>query len=201
MLVARRMSKNPIAISPEASIQEAMELMKKQSIRHLPVVDQTKRLVGWVSDTDLRGALIASMIEELVVRDVMIADPVTVSSTDFLERAARLITEQKIGGMPVVDNNKLVGVITAVDILEAFIDIMGVLRSSSRLDVKLSESRDAFQEVSRIIREHNGEIISVGILSQDSPEKIYSFRMEKCDTDALRRALEAQGHKVVSSSP
>jgi acetoin utilization protein AcuB len=201
MLVARRMSKNPIAISPEASIQEAMELMKKQSIRHLPVVDQTKRLVGWVSDTDLRGALIASMIEELVVRDVMIADPVTVSSTDFLERAARLITEQKIGGMPVVDNNKLVGVITAVDILEAFIDIMGVLRSSSRLDVKLSESRDAFQEVSRIIREHNGEIISVGILSQDSPERIYSFRMEKCDTDALRRALEAQGHKVVSSSP
>ena len=201
MLVARRMSKNPIAISPEASIQEAMELMKKQSIRHLPVVDQNKRLVGWVSDTDLRGALIASMIEELVVRDVMIADPVTISSTDVLERAALLITEQKIGGMPVVDNDKLVGVITAVDILEAFIDIMGVLRSSSRLDVQLSESRDAFQEVSRIIREHNGEIISVGILSQDSPERIYSFRMEKCDTEPLRRALEAQGHKVVSSSP
>jgi len=201
MLVARRMSKNPIAISPEASIQEAMELMKKHCIRHLPVVDQSKRLVGWVSDTDLRGALIASMIEELTVRDVMIGDPVTVSSTDFLEQAALLISEQKIGGMPVVDNDKLVGVITAVDILEAFIDIMGVLRSSSRLDVQLSDSRDAFQEVSRIIREHNGEIISVGILSQDSPERIYSFRMEKCDTGPLRRALEAQGHKVVSSSP
>ena len=201
MLVARRMSKNPIAISPEASIQEAMELMKKHSIRHLPVVDQSKRLVGWVSDTDLRGALIASMIEELTVRDVMIADPVTVSSTDVLEQAALRITEQKIGGMPVVDNGKLVGVITAVDILEAFIDIMGVLRSSSRLDVQLSDSRDAFQEVSQIIREHNGEIISVGILSQDSPERIYSFRIEKCDTEPLRQALEAEGHKVVSSSP
>jgi acetoin utilization protein AcuB len=195
------MSKNPIAISPEASIQEAMELMKKHSIRHLPVVDQSKRLVGWVSDTDLRGALIASMIEELTVRDVMIADPVTVSSTDVLEQAALRITEQKIGGMPVVDNDKLVGVITAVDILEAFIDIMGVLRSSSRLDVQLSDSRDAFQQVSQIIREHNGEIISVGILSQDSPERIYSFRMERCDTEPLRQALEAQGHKVVSASP
>ncbi len=201
MLVARRMSRNPIAISPKASIQEAMELMKTHSIRHLPVVDREERLVGWVTDTDLRGALIASMIEELTVSDVMIADPITVSSTDVLEQAALLITEHKIGGMPVVDNDKVVGVITVVDILEAFIDIMGVLGSSSRLDVQLSDSRDAFQEVSRIIREHNGEIISVGILSQDSPERIYSFRIEKCDTEPLRQALEAQGHKVVSSSP
>jgi acetoin utilization protein AcuB len=201
MLVARRMSRNPVAVSPKASIQEAMELMKKYSIRHLPVVNREKSLVGWVTDTDLRGALIASMIEDLTVGDVMIADPVTVRSTDVLEQAALLITEHKIGGMPVLEDDKLVGVITVVDILEAFIDIMGVLAASSRLDVKLSDSRDAFQEVSRIIREHNGEIISVGILRQDSAERIYSFRIEKCDTKPLRQALEEQGHKVVSSSP
>ena len=201
MLVARRMSRNPVAVSPKASIQEAMELMKKHSIRHLPVVNREKRLVGWVTDTDLRGALIASMIEDLTVGDVMISDPVTVRSTDVLEQAALLITEHKIGGMPVLEDGKLVGVITVVDILKAFIDIMGVLASSSRLDVQLNDSRDAFQEVSRIIREYNGEIISVGILRQDSPERIYSFRIEKCDIEPLRRALEKQGHKVVSSSP
>jgi len=201
MLVARRMSINPVAVSPKASIQEAMELMKEHSIRHLPVVDREKRLVGWVTDTDLRGALIASMIEDLTVSDVMIADPITVRSTDVLEQAALLITEHKIGGMPVLEDGKLVGVITVVDILEAFIDIMGVLGSSSRLDVQLKDSRDAFQEVSRIIREHNGEIISVGILRQDYPERVYSFRIEKCDTKPLRQALEEQGHKVVSSSP
>jgi acetoin utilization protein AcuB len=201
MLVARRMSRNPVAVSPKASIQEAMEIMKRHSIRHLPVVNREERLVGWVTDTDLRGALIASMIEDLTVGDVMIADPVTVKSTDVLERAALLITEHKIGGMPVLEDGKLVGVITVVDILEAFIDIMGVLAASSRLDVQLSDSRDAFQEVSRIIREHNGEIISVGILRQDSPGRIYSFRIEKCDIEPLRRALEEQGHKVVSSIP
>jgi acetoin utilization protein AcuB len=141
------------------------------------------------------------MIEELTVGDVMIADPVTVSTTDVLEQAALLITEHKIGGMPVLEDGKLVGVITVVDILEAFIDIMGVLASSSRLDVQLSDSRDAFQQVSRIIREHNGEIISVGILRQDSPERIYSFRIEKCDTEPLRQALEEHGHRVVSYSP
>ena len=201
MLVARRMSRNPIAILPEASIQEAIELMKEHSIRHLPVVDGEERLVGWVSDTDLRGVFIASMIEELTVGDVMIADPITVSSSDVLEQAALLITKHKIGGMPVLEDGKLVGIITVVDILEAFVDIMGVLASSSRLDVRLGDSRDAFQEVSRIIREHDGEVISVGILSQEPPERIYSFRIEKCDTEPLRQALEEQGHKVVSFSP
>jgi acetoin utilization protein AcuB len=195
------MSRNPIAIEPEASIQEAIELMKEHSIRHLPVVDGEERLVGWVSDTDLRGVFMASMIEELTVGDVMIADPITVSSSDVLEQAALLITKHKIGGMPVLEDGKLVGIITVVDILEAFIDIMGVLGSSSRLDVRLDNSRDAFQQVSRIIREHDGEIISVGILSQESPERIYSFRIEKCDTEPLRQALEEQGHKVVSFSP
>ncbi len=201
MLVARRMSRNPVTISPTASILDAIELMKKHSIRHLAVVDQEERLVGWVTDTDLRGVLMASMIEELTIGDVMISGPITVSSSDVLEQAALLITEHKIGGMPVLEDGKLVGVITVVDILQAFIDIMGVLGSSSRLDVQLGDSRDAFQEVSRIIREHNGEIISVGILSQESPERIYSFRIEKCDTEPLRQALELQGHKVVSSSP
>jgi acetoin utilization protein AcuB len=195
------MSRDPIAIAPEASIQEAIELMKEHSIRHLPVVDGEERLVGWVSDTDLRGVFIASMIEELTVGDVMIADPITISSTDVLEQAALLITKHKIGGMPVLEDGKLVGIITVVDILEAFVDIMGVLASSSRLDVRLGDSRDAFQEVSRIIREHDGEVISVGILSQEPPERIYSFRIEKCDTEPLRQALEEQGIEVVSFSP
>jgi acetoin utilization protein AcuB len=195
------MSRDPISISPEASIQEAIELMKTHSIRHLPVVDGQERLVGWVSDTELRGVFIASMIEELTVGDVMIADPITVSSSDVLEQAALLISKHKIGGMPVLEDGKLVGIITVVDILEAFVDIMGVLGSSSRLDVRLGDSRDAFPEVSRIIREHDGEIISVGILSQESPERIYSFRIEKCDTEPLRQALEEQGYKVVSFNP
>ena len=201
MLVARRMTRDPISISPEASIQEAIELMKTHSIRHLPVVDGQERLVGWVSDTELRGVFMASMIEELTVGDVMIADPITVSSSDVLEQAALLISKHKIGGMPVLEDGKLVGIITVVDILEAFVDIMGVLGSSSRLDVRLGDSRDAFPEVSRIIREHDGEIISVGILSQESPERIYSFRIEKCDTEPLRQALEEQGYEVVSFNP
>lgn len=201
MLVARRMSRNPITISPQASVQEALELMKVHSIRHLPVVNAEKNLVGWVTDSDLRGVLIPSMIEELTVGDVMITSPVTISPREALEEAALLITTHKIGGMPVLDNGELVGILTVVDILQAFIDIMGVLRSSSRLDVQLKDCREDFQEVSRIIREHHGEIISVGILNEGPTERVYSFRIEKCDTELLRQALEANGHRVVSFTP
>lgn len=201
MLVARRMSRNPVTISPQASVQEALELMKVHSIRHLPVVNAEKNLVGWVTDSDLRGVLIPSMIEELTVGDVMITSPVTISPREALEEAALLITTHKIGGMPVLDNGELVGILTVVDILQAFIDIMGVLRSSSRLDVQLKDCREDFQEVSRIIREHHGEIISVGILNEGPTERVYSFRIEKCDTELLRQALEANGHRVVSFTP
>ena len=120
MLVARRMSTKPVTISANASIQEAIELMKNHSVRHLPVVDQDGNLVGWITDGDLRGVLIASMIEDLSVGDVMIADPVTVSSTDLLEDAALLISTKKIGGMPVVDNGKLVGMISYIDFLKHY---------------------------------------------------------------------------------
>jgi acetoin utilization protein AcuB len=201
MVVARRMTRNPVTISRKASIQEAIQLMKRHAIRHLPVVDQEKRLVGWISDSDLRGVIIPSMLEDLTVGDVMIADPITVTPDELLEKAALLITEHKIGGLPVLENGKLVGVITVVDILEAFIDIMGVLRSSSRLDVQLRDCGVDFHEVSRIIREHDGEIISVGILSDTPERRIYSFRLEKCDVERVRRALEASGHKVVSFIP
>ncbi len=201
MLVARRMTKNPVTISPKASIQDAIQLLKRHAIRHLPVVDEDKRLVGWISDSDLRGVLIPSMIEDLTVGDVMIADPITVSPDEVLEKAALLITEHRIGGLPVLENGKLVGVLTVVDILEAFIDIMGVLRSSSRLDVQLRDCVVDFHEVSRIIREHDGEIISVGILSEEPDQRVYSFRLEKCDVERVRRALEASGHKVVSFIP
>ena len=201
MLVSRRMSRNPITISPQASIEDAIHLMKSNSIRHLPVVNDQEELVGWVTDSDLRGVLIPSMIEELTIGDVMITSPIAVSATEVLEKAAILISRHKIGGMPVLEDGKLVGIITVVDILEAFIDIMGVLRSSSRIDVRLSDCRADFQEVSRIIREHDGEIISVGILNEDPSERIYSFRLEKCDVERLRQAVEAGGHRVVSSSP
>ena len=151
MKIRKRMSLKLITVHPDMSVVEALDLMKKNSIRHLPVVDANK-FVGFVSEFDVREVRLLPLADEIKIGDIMIKDPVTIGPEESLEDAARLIYNHKIGGLPVLENGKVVGVITSKDILAAFIEIMGVLESSSRIDVVLGEKPRAFEEVSRIIK-------------------------------------------------
>lgn len=199
MKVRRRMVHRLITIHPEKTITDALNLMKQNSIRHLPVVDGHK-FVGFVSEFDLREVRLLPMSEDIRVQDVMIKDPVTIGPEDSLEDAARLIFNHKIGGLPVLEHGKLVGVITSKDILAAFIEIMGVLESSSRIDVVLGDRAEAFEEVSRIIKENGGNIISVGTTTHadKSGKKVYFYRLEKCDIDPIAEAIKKRHYEIVS---
>jgi len=198
MKVKNWMSREVVTLSPEATIQEAIELMRKHSIRHLPVVVDDE-LVGWVSESDIRGAYLASLIEDIRVKDIMIKDPITIGPEADLEEAAELLYRHGIGGIPVVEGKRVVGVITVTDIMAAFIQIMGILKESSRLDVVLGGKPKAFEHVSQIIRKHGGEIISVGISGpEDKSKRVYFLRLTKCDVRAIAEEVERAGYKVVS---
>jgi acetoin utilization protein AcuB len=200
MIVRQWMTKDIVTISRDASIQDALARMRQHSIRHLPVVDRSNQLVGWISDADLRGALIASMLEELTVQDVMIHHPHTAAPDLPLEDAARLILEKRIRGLPVVEGKKLLGIITVVDILSAFITMMGFLTSSSRIDVRYPTQSTALDEITRVIQDTQAEIISICHLpSGEVEDRVYSFRLNKCDVDAVAQALREAGFEVVSS--
>ena len=139
MQVGKIMSQKVVTVSKGASLADAAHLMKEFDIRHLPVVDD-QRLIGLVTERDIRAAIFPAMIEELAVKDLMISDPVTVTSETMLEDAARLVYQRKIGCLPVVDEkDRLVGIVTVADMLAALIEFMGFLSSSSRLDVVLPE--------------------------------------------------------------
>ncbi len=194
------MTANPVTITKDASVEEAIQLMKTRFIRHLPVVDGDK-LVGWITDANLRGALFPSMLEDLTIEDVMIHDPIAVEASESIEAAARLLVENRIGGMPVLENGELVGVITVIDLLNAFLIMLGILQSSSRIDVKPGTSQGAIDSISSIIEKENGEIISVCLVPQKSGVgQIYSFRLGRCDAEKIVEELEKEGHKVVSYS-
>ncbi len=137
MQVKNWMIKKVVTISKNDHIVEALSLMKKYSIRHLPVVED-KILMGLITESDLRQVMIPSLMEEMRLDQVMIKNPVTIGPEESLEEAARLIYRYKIGGLPVVDKGKLVGILTTPDILTAFIQLMGVLEASSRLDIQLA---------------------------------------------------------------
>ncbi len=199
MQVASLMIKDPFTISDRTSVQEAIHLMQDNAIRHLPVVDRSKKLLGWVTLSDMKQGLLPAMVTGLSVSDLMIKDPVTLHPDDDLEVAARVIYEKKIGGMPVVDDdNKVVGVMTVTDLLNAFINIMGILTNGTRLDVNVGEAPDGFEKVSRIIHNKGGEVISVGIAGHITDKKIHYFRLKQCPAEPIIKALQDQGYEVVS---
>jgi len=198
MQVSKRMVRKLVTIPPNTSILKAMEVMRKHSIRHLPVVDGND-FVGFVTEGDLRQASLLSMVDKVSIEDVMIKNPVTISPEASLEEAAKLISTRKIGGLPVVKENRLVGIITIVDILRAFIQLMGILKSSSRVDLVLGEKPHAFEEVSGVFRDHRAEIISVGMSShKDRKKRIYYFRLGKCRLYPIVASLREKGYKVTS---
>jgi len=200
MKVSEWMERKLITIDRKTTIQEAISLMKKHSIRHLPVIEEG-RLVGLVTEGDMRQVFVASLIEELSIDDVMIKDPITVKVDAEIDDAARLIHYNKIGGLPVVDEGqRLLGIITVADIMAAFIELMGVLKSSSRIDIVLGQDPEAFEEVSRIISSKGGKIISVGMLPQSNrKENIYFFRLKKRRIGKITDALGEAGYTVTAS--
>ena len=198
MKVKKRMAKKLVTTRKEATVADAINLMKKHSIRHLPVVEDGE-LLGWVTERDIREAYLASLIEQVSIGDIMIKDPITIAPEANLEEAAELLYRHGIGGLPVVDKGKLVGVITVADIMAAFIEVMGILQESSRIDVILGGKPHAFENVSKILRDHGSEIISVGMSAhQDRTRRIYYLRLAKCDVHALAKEIEKVGYKVVS---
>ncbi|MDH3360674.1 MAG: CBS domain-containing protein, partial [Desulfobulbaceae bacterium] len=127
MKVKNWMKTNPVTIDRTALLQDAAQLMTTNGIRHLPVTDGDQ-FVGFITESDLRQFSFPAMVEEIEVHKVMVLNPITVNANSSIERAAKLFHDFKIGGMPVLEKKKLIGIITTSDLLAAFIDVMGVLK-------------------------------------------------------------------------
>jgi acetoin utilization protein AcuB len=199
MKIQSLMIKNPITIGPNASVGESIELMKANSIRHLPVVTKGERLVGFLTLADLKQGLIPSMLGDVSLDDLIIKDPITVNPDDDIEFAAKLIYNHKIGGMPVVEDGKLVGIVTATDMLRTFIDMMGILSTTSRIDVVLAEQPAAFKKAMQIIHDNGGDIINVRMTPQQKGKRVYYFRLSACKTNVIKKALEKERFNVLAA--
>jgi acetoin utilization protein AcuB len=129
------MSRSAATIHSDALVRGAIDMMKKRRIRHLPVVDRENNLVGIVTDRDLRQMVFDPVVKErlgelvkllatMTVRDVMTWGVVTVNPDSDIRHAARLMREQRIGSLPVVEGDRVVGIITETDVLRVFQDVL-----------------------------------------------------------------------------
>ena len=141
-----------MTIAPEASFYEARDLVHEKGVRHLPVVDKHGRIVGLITDRDIResGPSNATMLSvqelhyllgKLKVSAIMTpADKlITVTPETMIEKAAQLMHDHKIGCLPVLDGKELVGIITEADILESFVDVMGLKERGTRITMALED--------------------------------------------------------------
>ncbi|MBW2367524.1 MAG: CBS domain-containing protein [Deltaproteobacteria bacterium] len=199
MKIQTYMVENPITIKENTSIRTAIELMKEKQIRHLPVVTDERILAGWLTLADLKQGLMPSMLSDVSLSDLVNRNPITVAPDDDIEEAAKIIYSHKISGMPVVEGKKMVGVITESDIFRAFIEMMGILTASSRIDVVAGEAPGAFRETVSIIQDNGADIISVGQTPLPDSRRVYHIRLRLCETDSIKKALEGEGFEVISA--
>lgn len=193
MKIKSMMIPDPITVTLKQSIHEALELMKVNAIRHLPVVGARNQLKGLLTLADLKQALIPSMWGEVSLTDLMVSAPITVSPNDDIEIAAQIIYKHKVSGLPVTRGNQLVGIITESDLLRAFIDMMGILSSSTRIDIMTGKDAGGLNRAIEIIHDKGGDIINVGMSAQRTTSRTYYFRLAPCNMQPIKTALEHNG--------
>lgn len=196
MKVRNHMSADPVTVSPQATVDEALTLMRQHGIRHLPVVDQG-RLVGLATDNELRSAWFPSLLSEVTVANLMAPDPLTVPAEATIYQAARLLHNHRLTGLPVLEDGRLAGIITLTDVLGVLVEILGLLSETVRLDVALPPEPGILDMVHNIISRHGGKIISLALVSAEDNRRVYSFRLEKIDTSVICSELTAAGFTVV----
>jgi acetoin utilization protein AcuB len=200
MLVQEIMSSPVVTVDAEASLSSAYAVMRDRDIRHLPVVREG-RLVGVVTDRDLRLATSAlhphPFSSDARVAEVMVADPVTTGPLEPVEEAARLMRARKIGSLPVVDGERLAGIVTGPDLLDAIVRLTGLTRPGGRLAVQLHEESSPLSRLMTSLDGQGVHIHSVLSYAEAGAAPRVILRVSTLNTHALARVLRTEGFDVV----
>ncbi len=210
LLVEDSMTRGVVVLSPETTAGEALALCRERRIRHLPVLE-AGRLVGIVSDRDLRSAAPglgdparASALEKIRVSEVMTRDVATARPDDPIEEAANRMRERRIGCLPVMEDERLVGILTSSDVMEALVQLIGAHEPGSRLVVSMPDRPGTLAGVAGIFGVLGINIVSaVAGARQDPPPgeqgpwRAAIFRIDTINPAEAIETLEQAGYSVL----
>lgn len=210
MFIKDHMTPNPITIPSNTPILEALDIMKKQKIRQLPVVDKGV-LTGLVTRYDLltvspSPATTLSVFEmnyllsRMVVKEVMIKNPPTISPEANIEEAAVIMREHKIGSLLVVENNRLAGIITESDLFEALIKLFGFRRAGTRIVIETENRVGALADMLDVVRDHNVSVIGIACVERPEQKVQVVLRLNTTEPGPLVEEFKNKGFDVRSIS-
>ncbi len=173
MLIREWMTTDVTAVTVETSMLKASKLMKEHDIRRLPVIDANRKVIGIVSDRDIKDASPSKattldmhelyyLLSEIKIKDIMTPNPVTVNYMDTVERVAIVMEERSFGAVPVVDDEgTLVGIITDHDIFKVLVEITGVRHGGLQIALVVEDLPGAVRPILDVLRDYNGSLVSM----------------------------------------
>lgn len=211
MLVKDRMTRNPVTVSPETTVPDALEIMKQNGVRRLPVV-KNGVLVGIVTQMDLLRASpspattlavweIPGLVAKIKVQEVMTTNVQTIGPDEPIEDAALIMRQHKIGGVPVMQGDQLVGIITETDIFDAFVDMLGVRQGGTRITLEIEDRVGVLADITGLIKELGMNIVSLVTLPLEGGIAKATLRVKGSAIDELVNGLKERGYKILHVFP
>ena len=209
MIIKDWMTKDVITVDPEASMMRAAKLMKEKNIRRLPVVDDKGKLVGMLSDRDVKEASPSKattldvhelyyLLSEIKVKNIMTPTPLTILETETVVKCAAIMHDKKISGLPVLnERGELVGIMTQNEVYRVLLSITGVYHGGVQFGLKLADQRGTLKEVLDFLRGYKARVISI-LTSYDKVEDGYRqvfIRIMDMDKSVLNELQKELGDK------
>ena len=200
MFVGERMSYPVVSVNPELPINEALTLMRRERIRRTPVIKDGK-LVGIVSDKDLLNASPSPatslsiwemnyLLSKITVRDVMTKEVMTVTHDTPIEEAARTMADNKIGGLPVMQDDKVVGIITETDLFKIFLEMMGAREKGVRCSVMVHNQPGELAKITHALTSIGGDFVAFGqFLGSDPSNRMVTFKVAGLSEDQVSETI------------
>jgi acetoin utilization protein AcuB len=202
MLVQERMSRHPLTVKPDAKVDTALKRMREEKVRRFPVVDDGGKLVGIVSDKDLLYAAPSPatslsiyemhyLYSRITVEQVMTRKVITVDENAPIEEAARIMVDNKVGGLPVMRDAKLVGIITETDIFKTFMEMMGARDQGVRLTLLCPDQPGELAALTAAVAGLGGNFISLGTFwGEDASTAVITMKVSGVSKDAILEKIK-----------
>ncbi len=202
MLVAKRMSHPVVTVPSDMPIHDALQLMRQESIRRLPVVNPQGKMIGIVSERDLLHAEPSDvtslsvwelnyLLARITVDEVMTRDVITVHEDTPIEEAARIMADHKIGGLPVLRGEELVGIITETDLFKIFLELLGAREPGVRITALLRNTPGELTKLTAAIADIKGNIVAMGqFLGESSENRSVTLKVAGVTESALKDAVK-----------
>ena len=208
MLVGERMSRPVIDVSAEDPIMEAFDLLRRENIRRAPVT-KDGQLVGIISDHDLLNATpsqattlsvyeLPYLLGKIKIKDVMTKEVITVTEDTPIEEAARIMADNKLGGLPVMRAGKVVGMITETDLFKIFLELMGARDKGVRATFLVEEKPGQLAKISQAVANLGGNFIAFGQFAGEDPSnRLVTFKVSGLDESQVQAEIEPFAQKIV----